>query len=488
MMPTLIDIYLYPYLNLFFYSILLFLIVKFIRNDRALFYIFIISLIFERSFLLDVGFFIRLSHIMAVLLMLVVISRGYAFKPEPKYAVLLWAFFFVSIISVFVNFDLIGKAISSETRATFLRPVMQVVQLSVLILIVFFVVRFLHRYNNFGQTMRLIHWLGVAVSIYAIYEVMSIYFHLPFVNLNNDQPSYWYMGFPLRSGFSVFRPRSTFFEPLAFNNFLFFTMACSLIYRQLFDKRGIKYWSLFGIQLVALVISYSRSALAVLFVSGVILVLLYPLKNTINVYDLKRLFQVCVKIAVVIVFIIVSYNFILLDDYPDKAGTNRNIVYQILLDRFYHLKEIPDTGSITHREGSKLEIKEVYDSGRWFLGIGLGNEANWRGGVGGFNNFYCQVFFYTGLVGITIFLWFMGLILFSLIRNYLDFRNGNLNKKISLIYFVGLLSVIVQRLVVVGLLTDVHLWVSFAIGIYIAKTFRRQPVIATTPESYPTPV
>ena len=53
---SLIEINLYPYLTWFFYGCLFLIILKFRCYDEKLFYIFIISLIFTRSFLIFVIF------------------------------------------------------------------------------------------------------------------------------------------------------------------------------------------------------------------------------------------------------------------------------------------------------------------------------------------------------------------------------------------------------------------------------------------------
>jgi len=451
---SLIEINPYPYLTWVFYGWLLLIILKFRCYDEKLFYIFIISLIFTRSFLIDAGFFIRVSYITGIILILVVSKHGY--KLPPKYTLPLSVFFIIAIMSIMVNLDLVGHAVQNTVRANFLRPAIQLMQYSILVFIMVSVFTFLKRHGNFKQTMLLMHWMSVIVALYAIYEVMSIYFHLPFLNLNNDLPSYWYIGFR--------RPRSFFCEPINLNNFQFFGIACSLIYKKLYDKKGIKYWVAFIIQVVVLIGSFSRSTLLVTPVITIMMAILWPIQKEKG--NLGVLFKVGSKLFVILLmgFILGSFFF------PDHFNIRQNA---FLSQTYYgRMQNISRDLSMLGRPDAVAELKGFCLEDRLLLGIGMGNGANWRGGVGTFNSFYNQIVIYTGIVGLAIFMYFLASILFGLFSNYLNIKNKLVNRKINLIFFIGLLGMLVQRLSFPGLLTDTYLWVAFAIGIYIEQTFK----------------
>ena len=76
---------------------------------------------------------------------------------------------------------------------------------------------------------------------------------------------------------------------------------------------------------------------------------------------------------------------------------------------------------------------------------------------------------------------FLSIIFYGLFRNIIDKTNIFVNKKINLIYLLGLLAILVQRLVFAGFLTDTYLWTTFAVGIYIAKTFRENSQMVIVP-------
>jgi len=136
------------------------------------------------------------------------------------------------------------------------------------------------------------------------------------------------------------------------------------------------------------------------------------------------------------------------------------------------MRSLSQNISILGRKAAIEEVDKLFIDGRHLLGIGLGNGANWRGIVSTFLSLYNQVFIYTGIVGLIVFLLFLFNILSSLFRNYLNKKNDMMNRKICLIYFLGLSAMLVQRMAFAGFLTDTYLWVAFALGIYIEKNYR----------------
>jgi len=450
------EIYLYPYLNWVFYIFLVYLVIKFKSNKEKLFYIFIISLVLESAFIVDVGFFVKVNHIAGILL--IFIAARFGFKIPAKYILLLSLFFIIAVVSILVNFDLAGLATIDVSRANFMRPVIQLTQFSILTLIMCSVITLLKKYNNFKQTMHFMHWISVIVALYATYEVASCVFHLPFINLNNDLPSYWYMG-------NVFpRPRSTFYEPINLNNFQFFGIACSLIYRQLYHKNDITFWVAFLLQVLVLIGSFSRSTLLVLAVVLPLMLIFYPQKRGRDIFPfLLKQCGIIVAVLFVVFFIVINFTKFSSDSKNSKR------MDQILYSR---MQNISEQLSILGRKNAINEVMDLYHDNRILLGIGIGNGPNWRGTVSTFSSMYNQIFIYTGIIGFTIFMLFLSLILFALFRNYFISGNTLINRRINFTFFVGLLAMLTQRLSFAGFLTDTYLWTAFAVGIYIEQNFR----------------
>ena len=237
----------------------------------------------ESSFNIEAGFFVRVPYITGMIIILNALRRG--LDVPNKYVLLLFLFIIIAAVSIFANIDLVGMTKQKAARATFLRPVIQLIQLSVLVLVLCSTVTLLKKYNCFKTFIMVMHWVSFSVALYAVYEILSRYLHLPFINLNNDLDSYWYLGnfFP--------RPRSTFMEPINMNNFQFFGIACSLIYKELYQQNNIKIWLIILIQLVVLVSSFSRSTLLILSVLLPMTIIFYPRDKarTMGQYFIRKL-------------------------------------------------------------------------------------------------------------------------------------------------------------------------------------------------------
>lgn len=456
------EINLYPYITWAFYGAFLLFTPFLMRHEKNLFTMFLVSLVFESALLIDVGFFIRPSYIIGLILILKTAAcRGIKFPA--RYVVLLALFVLTGVAGIFLNLDLVGAAQSGEARATFIRPIIQMGQLVTLILIVVSVFTLLRRERFFRHTVRVLHFVSVGIALYAIWEIVAIYFNLPYLNLDSMRQSYWYIGFgtPL---LYIFRPHATFIEPIELNNFLFLGIASSFAYRMLYNKRGWKYWGLFLIQLVVLFGSFSRSTMITIALLTPFLSLFYPrrLKSVVGfVFD--RAF----RFFLVVVILIVSLYILIL---TPEGMRQKSPVEQVLFSRLVLNRTHKTLGFSSFGRADALgDIQSLADAGRLGFGVGIGNEANWWGGVGGTANLYNQIIIYTGVIGLGIFFIFLGSIFYGLFRNYWRSQNNLIFRQINLIFFIGFLGMIVQRLSFSGLLTDTYLWVAFALCIYLGQ-------------------
>ncbi|MBI2552396.1 hypothetical protein HYW17_03815 [Candidatus Uhrbacteria bacterium] len=456
---TLREINLYPYLTWVFYGALLFFSPYWMRKEKRLFTLFLITLIFETAFVIDIGFFVRPSYVIGLILAIRTVARGLTFPW--KYALFLALFVLTGIAGIFLNLDLIGAATSGESRATFLRPLIQSGQLIMMIFITMTTFAILKKGQYFRHTIRVLHWLSVAVALAALYELAASYFHLPYLNLNNMVPYYWYSGFGTASGYYIFRARVTFIEPIELNNFQILGIMSSLVYRVLYQIPWKKYWPLLVLQLLVLLGTFSRSTILTISVLAPLFFLLYPrrVKTALGFFT-DRWIRVLTVGA--LIFLIVYAGTMT----PEEVKQS-NPVSQALLTRLILHKTKYDEIKPWGRAGAVEEIQPLIENQRLAFGVGLGNDANWKGGIGGSYNLYNQIILYTGVIGLSIFFVFIGSIIYGLFRNYrrrstdLDFR------KINWIFMLGLVGILVQRLSFSGLLNDTYLWVAFGLCIYL---------------------
>lgn len=457
------EINLYPYLIWAFYGALLFFSPFWMRTGRRLFTLFLITLVFETAFVVDLGFFVRPAYVIGLILVIKTAAGGLSFPW--KYTVLLGLFVFTGIGSIFLNLDLIGAASSGELRATFLRPLIQVGQLTVMILIAMATFTILKKGQYFPHAIRILHWLSVVVAVSAIYEIAAIYLHLPYLNLNNMLPEYWYPRFGIQD-FTIFRARVTFIEPIELNNFQILGIASSLAYRVLYQIPWRRYWPLITVQLLVLLGTFSRSTILTVSVLMPLFFLLYPrhIRSVLGFFA-DRWLRVLTVGAIIVLIV---YSATRTPEQVKQSG----VVSQAVLTRLILHKSKADVIKPWGRAGAVDEIQPLIEGGRLAFGVGLGNDANWKGGIGGSFNLYNQIILYTGVIGLGIFFIFVVSILYGLFRNYLKRSSDLLSRRINFIFFIGFLGILVQRLSFSGLLNDTYLWVAFALCIYLGQVKR----------------
>ena len=449
---TLIEINLFPYINYIFYIIFLLLIVKHWNNSNKLFVVFLFSLILESAFIIDIGFFVKPNHIMGGVLIWQAGKVGFKFPAiDTAFLVVL---VFTSWLSIVLNYDLLGVSEINTTRGSHFRPIIQLGQMIFLIMVMISYFSMQLRDNNFYQSMLYIHLVSVLVAIYALYEVISIYFHLPFIMLNNDLSSYWYMGFR-HDGVQIFRPRSTFYEPINFNNFLFFGIACSMNYYELFNnilrKRQKMIYGLTWLVLIMVLLgSFSRSTILTVICLIPISVILYPKNKISNILKLS-------------VFIPISLVLF------EMLG-----MYDVFFERF---RNISENISLLGRAGAIAEVSYIESLGRWIFGVGLGNAPSVRGSVSSFDSMYNQIYINIGFVGLVIYFCWIASIFIRMFANVIDKNNYIVSRKINAIFIVGFLGLCVQRLSFPGFLTDTYLWVAIGTSIFIAHNLKANKTI-----------
>ncbi|OGL66802.1 hypothetical protein A3B21_00155 [Candidatus Uhrbacteria bacterium RIFCSPLOWO2_01_FULL_47_24] len=455
---TLLEINLYPYLTWAFYGTLLFFSPFFMRKGKRLYTLFLITLIFETAFVIDIGFFVRPSYVIGLILTIRTMARGLMFPW--RYALLLTLFVLTGIASIFLNLGLIGAATSGESRATFIRPLIQSSQLIAMIFITITTFTILKKGQYFRHTIRVLHWLSVAVALAALYELAAIYFHLPYLNLNNMVPHYWYPGFGTTFGY-IFRARVTFIEPIELNNFQLLGIMSSLVYRILYKVPWRRYWPLLILQLLVLFGTFSRSTILTVSVLTPLFLLLYPRRvKTALGFFADRWIRV-LTVGAIILLIVYAGTMT-----PDEVKQS-SLVSQAVLTRLILHKNKYDEIKPWGRARAGDEIQPLVEDRRLAFGVGLGNDANWKGGIGGSYNIYNQIILYTGVIGLGIFFIFISSIMHGLFRNYLR-RSTDLDfRKINWIVMLGFTGMLVQRLSFSGLLNDTYLWVAFGLCIYL---------------------
>ena len=317
----------------------------------------------------------------------------------------------------------------------------------------------------FRHTIRVLHWLSVAVAIAAFYELAAIYFHLPYLNLNNMLPEYWYPRFGIQD-LTIFRARVTFIEPIELNNFQLLGIMSSLVYRVLYEVSWRRYWPLLVLQLLVLLGTFSRSTILTVSVLTPLFFLLYPrrIKTALGFFA-DHWIRVLTVGALIFLVVYAGTRT------PEQV-IQSNLVSQAVLTRLILHKSKADVIKPWGRAGAVEEIQPLVEDHRIAFGVGLGNDANWKGGIGGSYNMYNQIILYTGVFGLSIFVVFVGAIVYGIFRNYIR-NSGDLNfRKINWIVIIGFAGILTQRLAFSGLLNDTYLWVAFGLGIYLGQIKR----------------
>ncbi len=186
----------------------------------------IASVIFQGFLVIDVGVFVLPGYALTVLAMLRMLTddRAPIRSPLRPAVVILVG---LAIISVPVAVVLGGRfeAPGLGFRYSSVRPLIQLAALLLMIMSYVVVFKGLRTTEQYDRALRLFIWLGTVVALYALYQQVAFYLHLPGVVLPGSLRS----AASFQFGSAVaYRSNATFFEPLDLGAFLIGPLSVTL--------------------------------------------------------------------------------------------------------------------------------------------------------------------------------------------------------------------------------------------------------------------
>lgn len=453
----------YPYINWLYYGFLFIAATRTLRNERRLLVLFLSSIAFETAFILDVGFWVRPSYIIGVVFIAQAAKRGLRFPFWAAGSLGLLAI--VGMGSILFNADLLHASTDSvSVRATFLRPLIQSGQYLTLLLVAVSLYSAMLRGSYFVSTLRTIHWVAFGVSVYSLYEIAAFYLPIPFVSMDNSVTDYFFAGFD-EVGVPIIRAHATFLEPINLNNFLFLGIASTLALRAIHEARGWRYWLPLMTQLVLLVGTFSRSTLLTLMVLAPTLLVFYPRSASSLMH-----FVTDRAMRVAVILLALSSLMFALSVTPDRLQDSRSVAVRAIYSRFAVNRTGPGALTVLGRSTASGELSKLINDGRWVFGVGFGNEVNWFGGVFAAKSLFNQIIIVSGIVGLSLFFWFVIRVCINLLRQFMCRQNALETRRACWIFFIAFAALITQRLSFSGFFTDTYLWVAFALCVYLGQS------------------
>ena len=417
--------------------------------------IFFVSMFYVGA--IDIGITIRLCHIFIFLAMFFGLFHNKLIKVKSKAFYYLIIFFCYSLLNTLIRFQPIDSLSGLiGIRGSYLRPILQCAQLLLMVSAYYLVISFCNSFKRYKITLNMIYLATSIVVIYGFYEFSAYYFDIPFVNINNPifslSPNVGYNEAAMMiSGHHLKRISSTFPEPAGYAIYLQFGFAM-IIARTCFRKYvsvRAKVMDKIVIFMVAIafLLTFSRAGYSVVAVT-LLLLLVYN-------RNLKHIFFVAMIISLLCFFMSFGYKYF------------HNIKWlSLIADLMQELFNM--TSRLQGREQMFYPPTFDYESPdiiiHLFFGVGLGNDIH-HGHVSSMNH-YRAILYDLGIVGLVLYLFFVGKICIDLIKINIYSKK----KKLKEIYIISLclLSAIIMdsifRLSFRSLTQHVLLWIVLGMG------------------------
>jgi O-antigen ligase len=295
----------------------------------------------------------------------------------------LFIFFIILIISACYRlFILPDGAISYRGEIMYIKNLKQLTMFFLMILHFLILRSILKKYSlEFIQNIiKFFISVCFVISLYSIYQFFAFQYNLPFADILRISKSYSITrGVELSSWIGLPRARAFMPEPSFWGTFLL--LPFSLVLPYAFEKRKFKYQLLLFIFLIAQFLTFSRSCWF-----GFLFVLTCFIFYKI-VYE-KKLIR-AIKISFVILFLIFLLTAFIV---PQKA---------VLFERLF---TFTDSSAVERFEVQKLTFQMFLEY--FVIGIGFGNTPFFlKHQVT--HNWYLQLLLETGIIGFSIFMFFL---------------------------------------------------------------------------------
>ena len=432
------------------------------------------------SFVIDIGGNLRVPWILS-LLALAFAALQNKLKPisqDYTHLLLILFVFYVALSAVWTfSIDLSGPMADEGFRLTPFRFVVQFGQMLLMILSYYLTVNYVTSFERLEKVANVLSMSLVAVIIYGMYEFIAGITSLPFFIFHNDPGQGWYgADSPILhvGDVSLTRVRSTLPEPIDFSLFLLFMIPITWAYISNKKKGSLRWlckWAI-GIGLLLFFAAQSRAA----FVS---LGIMYFFFLCFSGGHRARL-----QLLGLSMIAYLAAAFILL---PLGGGEfDLRGPMKFSAERLVHLLYDTDIWKVLVGEtafspliGRNINVPlDVWKENPIF-GVGIGNYTFMHpraSGIFQVSSTYStllRLLTELGIVGTTLFLLFLGRILWLLARLVLNLNDGPM-RRYALAILLGTIGHMFGRFVGLdGLYTDNYLWVMFGLGYAIAKLCRQ---------------
>jgi len=434
----------------------------------------LITLPFQSAFVIDVGVSVRLSYIFGAL----ALAAGFAFGGLRRlsHPALYWlgAFALVAVGSIILTplAPVVSYAQTSGLRGVYgLRPVMQCVQLALMAGCMAITWSFCRDLLRLRLAMALILAGGLFALAYGAYGFVALLTGSKYVEINNAMNSDFGYGYKEQgnsyAGGYIPRPRSTFIEPLNFGNFLILVIGLSALQWQRARARRhvarFAWAAVLGVAIMLFLVGVnSRGAMygSVAAAMSLIVFVTRP-RQLFRASRTVLAWMVCLAILGG-VFVQVRY----------KGGLP--VFASYFASRF---SEAVQGGNRVQQDW--VQMKPLVERHLLF-GVGFGNlpfywgelEGSMPRGITEAGGLYLRLVAEVGIVGTLLYLGFIAAVLWGLLRA--GRRRATLPELrwcAATLFFI-IAADAVQRVALVGLATDTHLWVEYGLAIVITKLAR----------------
>ena len=430
----------------------------------------LVALPLYSAFVVNVGATVRLSYLFGIVALLVGLRHKLLRWPSTYLPWTLLALFVLAVLASIVlnpaSPVIPTLALSGLRGIPDIRPLVQSAQLFLMIALMGVTVSYCRSRDRLLTALWFVTVGGLFSIVYGLYSFVAFHANLPFIELNNAMNSDYSYG-PMAQnnswvGGELARPRSTFMEPTFFGNFLLlivplmvFHLASSTALR----KRVA--WAVsIGITILLFGIAVnSRGALygAVVAVFSMCLLM----RNTRELMSVTGKAMAWAAGLVVITLLIPVGG-------PSGALLRPELMFEWVEYLQYRVSAIGGPNRVI----TDWELVSIVFGDHPWTGVGFGNLTFYLGqaegiilkGVADAGGLYQRLLAETGMIGAALYALFVGVTAYYLLlvaRRSHDVQYVQCAR--ALIFWI--VADGVQRLSIVGIATDAHLWVGFGLAL-----------------------
>ena len=437
-----------------------------LRSPFYAFLIFVLTLPLEATLVIELGFTVRPSYIALLFTYFVlVISRKNigSFKSPLNTPILLYMS--VALLSLAMTFVYAPPQVAliepMKYRGTSFRSIIQLIVLIFYVSGYFLTIYFCSDKKRILTVLKVYIGMAFFLSIYGIYQVLAVYYNLPFQSITNAlSTSGEGYGGPFKGieDLNIFRSYATFQEPLNFGHYLLSSVPL-LIVVYLFRKKADMFKGKFVSRYIGFIailagitaLCFTRSRGALIGLVGsvlLIMMLMGKLRDRIKLIAVLTGISILILIAFETIFGQVDVNTFRLD----KGSLASDPRWSYVLSTIEFCLERPIT---------------------WILGTGIGNYGLHSAAVfrvetlGSANSLPLQILVETGGLGFVAFLFLM-IRYYSYMFHALKNSGGTTWYPYVLGYIASFTGMMIQHLIFADRL-PLYLWVFVGISIATAR-------------------